>query len=99
MAARRSALGGALVNLANPKSVLFAAAVLVVVFPPGLGAGAMASIVANHLVLEASFYALLALLLSRSAVAERYLRLKPALDRLATGVMAALGLRLLADRE
>ena len=93
-----AALGGALVNLANPKSVLFAAAVLVVIFPPGLGPGAMATIVLNHLILEASFYALFALLLSRPAVSRGYLRAKPALDRIAATVMGALGLRLLVER-
>ena len=94
----QAALGGAAINLANPKSVLFAAAVLVVIFPPDLGAGAMTAAVLNHLVLELAFYALLAAVLSRPAVSRSYLRAKPLLDRIAASLMAALGLRLLLDR-
>jgi len=48
----RAFLGGLLVNLANPKSVLFAGAVLVVIFPPDLSLGAKALIVANHFIVK-----------------------------------------------
>ena len=42
---------GVLINLTNPKSVMFAAVVLIVVFPPKLGLAETAFIVGNHLVL------------------------------------------------
>jgi threonine/homoserine/homoserine lactone efflux protein len=88
-----------LVNLANPKSVLFSAAVLVVIFPAGLGPGAMAAIVANHLVVEAAAYALLAAAAGGGPAARTYLRAKPWLDRVTASVLGALGLRLVMDRS
>jgi threonine/homoserine/homoserine lactone efflux protein len=91
-------IGGVLVNLANPKSVLFAAAVIVVVFPKGLSLTDKAIIVGNHLMIELLFYSALAMLMSTQTVSRRYLRLKPVLDRVAAGVLGALGVRLLAER-
>ena len=93
----RAFLGGALVNLANPKSVLFAAAVLVVIFPAGLGAGAAAVVVLNHLILEILGYGLIAWALSRPAARSGYLRARLWIDRLAALVLGALGLRLVAS--
>ncbi|SDY10646.1 LysE family translocator [Citreimonas salinaria] len=95
---RRAFLGGVLVNLGNPKSVLFAASVLVVIFPPGLGLAAKALIVLNHLVGEIAVYAAFAALLSTAPARAGYLRLKPVVDRVAALVLGALGLRLLLDR-
>ncbi|MEO0360901.1 MAG: LysE family translocator [Pseudomonadota bacterium] len=86
-----------LLNLGNPKAVLFAAAVLLVIFPPGLAWWEQAAIVANHLALEMVFYAVCAFALSRRAVADRYLAAKKALDRAAALVMGGLGLRLAAS--
>ena len=96
--AAKAFLGGVLVNLANPKSVLFAGAVLIVIFPPDLSVQAKATIVLNHLVVEWIVGTCLVLLLSTRAVSERYLRLKTALDRIAALVLGALGLRLLLSR-
>ena len=42
---------GVLINLTNPNSVMFAAVVLIVVFPPKLGLAEKAFIVGNHLAL------------------------------------------------
>ena len=94
----RAYLGGVMVNLANPKSVFFAAAVLVVIFPPGLTVSQSALIVGNHLLVEVVAYAAFALLLSRPAVGARYLGAKRLLDRAAATVLGALGVRLLLDR-
>lgn len=94
----RAFLTGLGVNLANPKSALFAAAVLVVIFPAGLGALEMALIVANHLVVEWLVYGLFAMALSTGPARAGYLHLKPLLDRAAAAVLGALGLRLLLDR-
>lgn len=87
-----------LVNLSNPKSVLFAAAVLVVLFPADLGLAEKALIVANHLVLEGLLYGAAVMLLSRPAVSRAYLGLRRWLDKGAAAVMGALGIRLLLDR-
>ena len=94
----RAFLGGLLVNLANPKSVLFAASVLVVIFPAGLELHDKAMIVLNHLVVELVVYAAFAALLSTAPARAGYLRLKPRIDRVAALILGALGLRLLLDR-
>lgn len=94
----RAFLGGLLVNLANPKSVLFAASVLVVIFPPDLTLAEKALIVANHVAVELTVYTGFAALLSTPPARAGYLRLKPAIDRTAAAILGALGLRLLIGR-
>ncbi len=94
----RAFLGGMLVNLANPKSVLFAASVLVVIFPPGLSLAQKALIVTNHFLVECLVYALFAALLATPPARAGYLRLKPLIDRAAALILGALGLRLLLGR-
>jgi threonine/homoserine/homoserine lactone efflux protein len=95
---RRAFLGGVLVNLANPKSVLFAASILVMIFPPDLALAEKAMIVANHFIVELIVYTLFAAALSGQAARQGYVRAKPLLDRIAAAVLGALGLRLLLDR-
>ncbi|WP_328795253.1 LysE family translocator [Jannaschia marina] len=92
---RRAFLQGAALNLANPKSILFAAGVLLVIFPPGLSAAAMAVITVNHILLEVLVYGTLAVLLNRPSVRARYLAMKPRIMRAMAVVLAILGLRLL----
>ena len=89
---------GILINLGNPKSVLFSAAVLVVIFPPDLTLTGKTLIFLNHLAVEALVQPALAILLSTETIRRRYLGAKIITDRLAAGVLGALGLRLLADR-
>ncbi|MBV6636140.1 MAG: LysE family translocator [Mameliella sp.] len=91
-------LGGLLVNLLNPKSVLFAASVLVVIFPADMGLGVKARIVANHFLVEVTVYGLFAALLSTAPARAGYLRAKPVIDRVAAALLGALGLRLLLSR-
>ena len=94
----RAFISGLLVNAGNPKSMLFAAAVIVVVFPQGLTAPQIALIVANHLALEILFYSTLAVLLTSASARRGYLGAKPVLDRIAASLLGALGLRLLIER-
>ncbi len=89
---------GFLINLLNPKSVLFAAAVLIVVFPAGMSGMENAVVVLNHLVIEILFYTALAFGMSTRAVSQRYLRAKVYIDRAASVILGALGLRLLVSR-
>ena len=96
--ARRAFRQGLFINLFNPKSVLFAAAVLIAIFPEGLGAVNSVVIAVNHLLIELSFYTVLALVLNTEAVAGRYLRAKTWIDRGAAAVLGALGLRILLSR-
>ena len=94
----RAFIDGFLVNLGNPKSVLFAAAVLVVVFPPDLGAGEIALVTLNHLVLEIVFYTICAFILTAPAARAQFLRAKPVIDRTAAVLLGGLGLKLLLQR-
>ena len=94
----RAVVSGMLLNFGNPKSMLFAAAVIVVVFPQGLGAVDIVIIVANHLVLELAFYAIFAVLLSSPPARRAYVGLKPVLDRIAATLLGALGLRLILEK-
>ena len=89
---------GFLVNLFNPKSVLFAAAVLVTVFPAGIGLADSVVIVANHFLVEIAFYTALAFGMSTQAVAKRYMRAKIQFDRAAAAILGALGVRILLSR-
>lgn len=89
---------GFLINLLNPKSVLFAAAVLVAVFPAGIGLVDSLVIVSNHLLVEIAFYTTLAVCLSTEVVAKRYMQAKAYIDRFAALVLGALGFRLLWSR-
>lgn len=94
----RAFIDGFLVNLGNPKSVLFAAAVLVVVFPPNLTAPQIALVTLNHLILEILFYTACAFILTAPTARARYLRAKPVIDRAAALVLGGLGLKLLLQR-
>lgn len=86
---------GLLVNLSNPKSVLFSASVLVVIFPKGLVLWEKAAIVANHLTVEFIVYTGFAALLSSAPARQGYLAMKPVVDRVSSLLLGALGLRLL----
>ncbi len=96
--ATRAFRQGFMVNLLNPKSVLFAAAALVAVFPAGLGAADSALIVANHFLVEVAFYVTLAFCMTTEAVAKRYMQAKRCVDRVAALILGGLGLRLLLSR-
>lgn len=95
---RRAFASGVLVNLANPKSVMFAAAVIVVIFPPNLSPVDKAVIFGNHLAVELTIQPLFVLLLSTATVRRRYMNAKPVLDRISAAIMGMLGMRLLLDR-
>ena len=96
--AQHAFIQGLLVNLLNPKSVLFAAAVLIVVFPPNMSAAENATIVGNHLLVELAFYTALAFGMSSELIAAGYLRAKVYMDRSASLILGALGVRLLISR-
>ena len=87
-----------MVNLGNPKSMLFAGAIIVVIFPKGLEPTQIALIVANHFVLEVLFYTACALLLSSGPARARYLAAKPVLDRIAAVALGGFGLKLLTGK-
>lgn len=94
----RAFMGGMLVNLSNPKAVLFAAAVLVVIFPPDLPLAQKFLIMGNHLIVEVIVYSGFVILLSTKVVGRQYLRMKTVLDRIASVLLGGLGVRLMLDR-
>lgn len=96
--AARDFWGGVMVNAANPKSVLFSGAVIVVIFPEGLAPLDQLTIVVNHFAVELIAYSALAMALSQPAARSGYLRLKSVLDRIAGAVLGFLGVRLLIER-
>ncbi|UOA34186.1 Threonine efflux protein (plasmid) [Sulfitobacter sp. DSM 110093] len=96
--ARHAFRQGMMINILNPKSVLFAAAVLVVIFPEGMRLTENLLIVGNHLIIEVMFYTALAFGMSRPAVSKSYLHTKIYFDRAASAVLGLLGLRLLFSR-
>ena len=96
--ARHTFRQGFLVNLLNPKSVLFAAAVLVAVFPVGVSIAESSVIVINHFLVEVAFYSTLAFCISTQAVSKRYLRTKAYIDRGAAIIIGVLGIRLVLSR-
>jgi len=89
---------GILVNLLNPKSVLFAGAVLIVVFPGNLTIWEDGLVVLNHLLVEWLFYTVLAVAMSTTAAHRTYLRAKVYANRIAAAMLGALGLRLFLSR-
>ena len=95
---RRDFLDGMLVNLANPKSVLFAASVLVLVFPPSLTMTEKAVIVGNHFAVELLFYSVVACVFGNRLVRERFLQWKVLIDRVSGVLIGALGFKLLLQR-
>ena len=94
----RAFLGGMLVNMSNPKSVLFSAAVIMVIFPQSLVLTDKLIVVANHLFIELLVGSALVLAFSTKHISAGYLRAKPLLDRVAASVLGLLGLRLLLSR-
>lgn len=96
-AVRRDFVDGFLLNLFNPKLMMFATAVLIVIFPARMPASAKLFAAFNHLVVEVVVYAVLATVLARPAVSRRYLAAKVYFDRTAAVVLFGLAARLLFD--
>ena len=95
--ARQAFRQGFVINLLNPKAMLFSAAVLIVVFPPDLTLTENMIIVLNHLFLELVFYLALALFMNTPAMSQWYLKSRLYFDRVAAVVLGALGARILFD--
>lgn len=96
--ARHAFRQGFIINALNPKAMLFAAAVLIVIFPANMTFLENATVVFNHLVIEVVFYTALAFGMSAQAVSRRYMKAKTYIDRTASVILGALGLRLLVTR-
>lgn len=97
--AKRVFRQGFMLNLLNPKSVLFSAAVLIIIFPENMNITENTLVVLNHLFIEVIFYTGLAFTMSTETVSRHYLKTKVYMDRFASIVLSALGLKILVDIE
>lgn len=84
---------GLLTNMANPKAVIFLAAIFTTVFPSMPTGLTAVTILFNHLALELVFYAIVAMILNTPAARAAYLRLKGRFDRFAAGLLVLMALR------
>ncbi len=89
---------GMMINALNPKTVLFAAAVLAVIFPKELNIWESGIVIANHFLFEVLFYSVLAFGMSRKAVSNGYIAMKFYIDRVSAAVLGLLGGRILLSR-
>lgn len=88
---------GFLTQLANPKAVLFFGSVFVTLLPPALPAWMFAAVLAVVFLNEFTWLLLVAVILSARRAQRIYARMKAGVDRVAAGVLGALGLRLIVD--
>lgn len=89
--------GGVLINLGNPKSILFAASVILVAFPSPITLTHQMIVPLYHLLLECLFYGGFAALATTPRVRAAYERATVMINRVAGLVMGGFGIRLLLD--
>jgi len=88
---------GFVTQVSNPKTALVYASVFAAFLPPALPLPAALILPPLVFAIETAWYALVALALSMPAPRAAYLRSKLWIDRIAGGVLAALGLKLIAS--
>jgi threonine/homoserine/homoserine lactone efflux protein len=87
---------GLFTQLSNPKAAVVYGSVFAALLPAQFPLAAGLLVMLGVFVMEAGWNAMVVLLLSSSAPRAAYLRSKTVVDRLAAGVMGALGLRLVS---
>ena len=92
-AARR----GLLIQIANPKVVVFFGSIFFALLPAQCPLWVMAAAVAIVFVNEVGWYATVALLFSASGPRGTYMRFKADIDRTMAGVLGLVGIKLIAD--
>ncbi len=90
---------GLITQLSNPKTAIFYGSVFAALLPADLSISAVLILVPIIFMLETSWYALVALLLSSTTPKKIYLNMKIVLDRVASGVIGALGVKLLSEAK
>ncbi|NQE49997.1 threonine transporter [Herbaspirillum rubrisubalbicans] len=90
---------GLVTQLSNPKTAIVYASVFAAFLPSDSSVGLKVIIALLVFLIEASWYALVALVLSSPKASNVYLRGKAWFDRVAGGVMIALGIKLLTSYE
>lgn len=84
-------------QVSNPKAIAVYGSIFAALLPPQVPAWVLVVLPAGLFVIEAGWYAIVALAFSAERPRAAYLRSKLWVDRLAAMVMGALGLRLLAE--
>lgn len=82
---------GYLLNVSNPKPILFFASLFLSVFPEPFTLASGSAVYLSMLTLELSFFTAVALTLTTPSVRARALQAKPVIDRVAAVVIGALG--------
>lgn len=93
---KRSFLSGLGMQLSNPKTAIVYGSIFASLLPREVPAEVIFSLPVIVFVIEAGWYGAIALLFSSPSPRDAYLRYKSWIDRLASGVMALLGVRLIA---
>ncbi|HEY0720348.1 MAG TPA: LysE family translocator [Gammaproteobacteria bacterium] len=94
--ARKSLLLGLVTQLSNPKTAIVYGSIFAALLPQHLPPAATLALPLLVFLVETGWYSIVALALSSAALQNAYLRSKHHVDRVAGGVMALLGLKLLA---
>jgi threonine/homoserine/homoserine lactone efflux protein len=94
---RRSLVLGFTTQVSNPKTSIVYASVFAAFLPSAPSTGFNLALLALVFLIEAGWYAVVALALSSERPRGAYLRFKAWIDRVAGGVLAALGLGLVAS--
>lgn len=88
---------GLITQLSNPKTAIFYGSVFAALLPPTLPTSNVLTLMLAIFILETGWYSLVAYALSSARPRQIYLHLKTFLDRLASGVIGILGLKLIYD--
>ncbi|MCP5086056.1 MAG: LysE family transporter [Rhodobacteraceae bacterium] len=94
----RAFFSACIINLTNPKAVLFAGSVLLAIFPADITILHKILILLTLFCIEMSLYGMLVFWLSQPVVRQTYHRLKRWIDRTAGVVLGSLGLKFLMSR-
>lgn len=95
----RSFNRGLITQLSNPKTAIYYGSIFAALLPPDLSISIVLILVPIIFFLEAGWYSIVALVLSSTAPRNVYLDLKSTLDRLASGIIGALGVKLIFDTK
>jgi threonine/homoserine/homoserine lactone efflux protein len=88
---------GFLIQLANPKVVVFFGSIFFALLPPDAPLWVSCAAVLIVLFNETAWFTLVSLLFSSSGPRGAYVRLKPSIDRAMAGVLGMIGMKLIAD--
>ncbi|MBI3714506.1 MAG: LysE family transporter [Betaproteobacteria bacterium] len=96
---RRSLLLGFTTNVSNPKASIIYASVFAAFLPPAPSLAFNVAVVMLVTAVEVGWYSIVAMTLSTDRPRSAYLRYKATVDRVAGGVMMALGLKLISSAQ